>query len=285
MKKILVLFLFLVAAVASFAQIDSINYPARKMPFGNWDFIWTNGALTDTVKVYPEKGGIGLDTLFFSDGTKQATSATGKYVELDGDTMAGTYFLSSGKLIMSAGTGSETSINWGNTSTYSTFGHKLDQYSLTIRSGWAGISPLGTYIANDTIILTGGYLGVDVDTITSSSMSAPYYTFNIPSIILNGEINGLAYESNDILMADDASIILTNGISGWGEVYAFDAGTIDEWAEFIISSDGTVYLKSNSTDAVNTDTDDKLCIFDNGSGVTIRNRLGGARTIKYIIHH
>jgi hypothetical protein len=77
MKKILVSLLFLVAAVASFAQIDSINYPARKMPFGNWDFIWTNGTLTDTVKVYPEKGGIGLDTLFFSDGTKQSSAATG----------------------------------------------------------------------------------------------------------------------------------------------------------------------------------------------------------------
>lgn len=190
MKKILVSLLFMVAAVASFAQIDSINYPARKMPFGNWDFVWTNGTLTDTVKVYPEKGGIGLDTLFFSDGT-----------------------------------------------------------------------------------------------ITGSTISAPYYTFNIPSIVLNGEINGLAYESNDILLADDDSIVLTNGISGWGEVYAFKTGTIVEWAEFIISTDGTVYLKSNSTNVVNTDKDDKLCIFDNGSGVTIRNRLAEARTIKYIIHH
>lgn len=87
MKKILVSLLFLVAAVASFAQIDSINYPARKMPFGNWDFIWTNGTLTDTVKVYPEKGGIGLDTLFFSDGTK-LSSDTG-LVKTTGDSIYG----------------------------------------------------------------------------------------------------------------------------------------------------------------------------------------------------
>lgn len=284
MKKILVSLLFLVAAVASFAQIDSINYPARKMPFGNWDFIWTNGTLTDTVKVYPEKGGIGLDTLFFNDGTKQATSATGKYVELDGDTMAGTYFLYSGVLNMGGGTPG-VSINFSNTSSYSTKGVKISDEEIIMRSGWTGTSPLGILLKNDTIILTGGYIGGDVDTITSSSMSAPHYTFNIPSILLNGEINGLAYESNDISRADDESILITNGVYGWGEVYAFNAGAIDEWAEFIISSDGTVYLKSNSTDVVNTDTDNKLCIFDNGSGVTIRNRLGGARTIKYIIHY
>jgi hypothetical protein len=87
MKKILVSLLFLVAAVASFAQIDSINYPARKMPFGNWDFIWTNGTLTDTVKVYPEKGGIGLDTLFFGDGTT-LSSDTG-LVKTTGDSIYG----------------------------------------------------------------------------------------------------------------------------------------------------------------------------------------------------
>jgi hypothetical protein len=104
-------------------------------------------------------------------------------------------------------------------------------------------------------------------------------------LTITGKLNGLVYNSDSVLTADDASIVLTNGIYGWGEVYAFNAGAIDEWAEFIISSDGAVYLKSNSTDVVNTDTDNKLCIFDNGSGVTIRNRLGNARTIKYIIHH
>lgn len=286
MKKIALFVFLLLIAVISFGQTVPIQAKTLRVNWGSDNYsINLNGdsVLIDASDFIWFAKKFGSDTLLFGDGTYMTSADT--YVKITGDTMAGIYLLSSGKLNMSTGTGSETSINWGNTSDYSTFGHKLDQYSLTIRSGWAGTSPLGTYIANDTIILTGGYIGGDVDTITSSSMSAPYYTFNIPGIVLNGEINGLAYESNDISRADDESILITNGAYGWGEVYAFNAGTIDEWAEFIISTDGTVYLKSNSTDVVNTDTDNKLCIFDNGSGVTIRNRLGGARTIKYIIHH
>jgi hypothetical protein len=238
MKKILVLFLFLVAAVASFAQIDSINYPARKMPFGNWDFIWTNGALTDTVKVYPEKGGIGLDTLFFSDGTK-LSSDTG-LVKTTGDTITGSYIIP------------------GDDSDF-TFYKDATNYIA---------------IDNDEIILNAGASGVFISP----------ELLQLSNSILN--INEVLTLASDTTMDDDASIVLTNGISGWGEVYAFTStGIIDEWAEFIFSSDGTVYLKSNSTDVSNIDEDGKLCIFDNGTSITIRNRLGTGRQVKYIIHH
>jgi hypothetical protein len=238
MKKILVLFLFLVAAVASFAQIDSIKYPARKMPFGNWDFIWTNGALTDTVKVYPEKGGIGLDTLFFSDGTK-LSSDTG-LVKTTGDTITGSYIIP------------------GDDSDF-TFYKDATNYIA---------------IDNDEIILNAGASGVFISP----------ELLQLSNSILN--INEVLTLASDTTMDDDASIVLTNGISGWGEVYAFTStGIIDEWAEFIFSSDGTVYLKSNSTDVSNIDEDGKLCIFDNGTSITIRNRLGTGRQVKYIIHH
>ena len=99
------------------------------------------------------------------------------------------------------------------------------------------------------------------------------------------DVNGLSIYSEDISISDDASIIMTNGIYGWGEVYAYNGSTIDQWADFIFDADGTVYLKSTSIDVIDTDTDNKLCIFDNGSGVTIRNRLGGVRQIKYTIHY
>jgi hypothetical protein len=238
MKKILVLFLFLVAAVASFAQIDSIKYPARKMPFGNWDFIWTNGALTDTVKVYPEKGGIGLDTLFFSDGTK-LSSDTG-LVKTTGDTITGSYIIP------------------GDDSDF-TFYKDATNYIA---------------IDNDEIILNAGASGVFISP----------ELLQLSNSILN--INEVLTLASDTTMDDDASIVLTNGISGWGEVYAFTStGIIDEWAEFIFSSDGTVYLKSNSTDVSNIDEDGKLCIFDNGTSITIRNRLGTGRQVTYIIHH
>jgi len=249
MKKILVSLLFLVAAVASFAQIDSINYPARKMPFGNWDFIWTNGALTDTVKVYPEKGGIGLDTLFFGD-SKQWTAWTPgvsdtSFVHTMGDSLYGTYYWP----------GSDNSYIRGG-ALYFVNG-----------AAFSGVEPELVYVENAT----------------NSCKMYP------DKIIMEGsgyiEINDVVTKTEELSLIDDASIVLTNGISGWGEVYAFNAGTFDQWAEFIISSDGTVYLKSSSTGVDKADTDGYLCIFDNGSGVTIRNRLGGARTIKYIIHH
>ena len=119
----------------------------------------------------------------------------------------------------------------------------------------------------------------------SSSVSLNAGNINLIGSGVNISINNLSFTGALSGLVDDASVVLTSGIYGWGEVYAYNGSTIDQWAEFIFNGDGTVYLKSNSTDVANTDTDSKLCIFDNGSGVTIRNRLGGARTIKYIIHY
>jgi hypothetical protein len=244
MKKILVLFLFLVAAVASFAQIDSIKYPARKMPFGNWDFIWTNGTLTDTVKVYPEKGGIGLDTLFFSDGTT-LSSDTG-LVKTTGDSLFGTFSFSNGSY--------------------------FDDYEFYFQDGLETAS----FAANGIVLNNGA--GIN-SFITNTRLNIQG---NSSACYIG--LNGLTTLANDTSLADDGSIVY-DVVIAWGEVYVFNSGAIDQWAEFIISTDGSVYLKSNSTDVATTDTDNKFCIFDNGTGFTIRNRLGGTRTIKYIIHY
>jgi hypothetical protein len=132
------------------------------------------------------------------------------------------------------------------------------------------------------------YISIDNDEITitsgASAVSISPDLLHLSQSILN--INDVLTLASDTSMEDDASKVFTTVGGGWGEVYAFTStGIIDEWAEFIISSDGTVYLKSTSLNVVDTDTDDNLCIFDNGSGVTIRNRLAEARQIKYIIHY
>lgn len=83
-------------------------------------------------------------------------------------------------------------------------------------------------------------------------------------------------------LADNGTITLATGKAGWGEAMI---GNNQEWASFRFSADGTVTLISNTTNAVNTDTDEKFCIYDGGSGVVIKNALGSrlnvAVNVKY----
>lgn len=304
MKKALIFIGLLLIVCAALAQTVNIRGSKMILQYGANNYsveLKGDSVLIDASDFMWFAKKFGSDTLLFGDGTYMTTAAvpgltdTG-YVKTTGDTMNGTYRLNTGSFNFGSGvnlnlSGGGNAINLSNTTSYSTKGVKITDDQFIMRSVWGFTSAIGSYIAPDTIILSGGYGGWDGDTLTHESMSAGYYTFRIPSVgftgdvVINGRINGIEYDSDSTVSADDASIVLTNGIYGWGEVYAFNAGAIDEWAEFIISSDGAVYLKSNSTDVVNTDTDNKLCIFDNGTGVTIRNRLGGTRTIKYIIHH
>ena len=82
-------------------------------------------------------------------------------------------------------------------------------------------------------------------------------------------------------LADDASIDLTTNTTGWGFVMA---GDNEEYAHFRFTAAGVVSLDYNSANVVTTDTDAKLCIFDNGNNVRIRNRLGSAKNIKAVVH-
>jgi hypothetical protein len=267
MKKLALFLILILTALVSFSQ----TYTPRRL-YGNYQFVVCDTTSCDTIFLYPSAGYIKTDTVVFGDGTKQSSAFTGQYLSANGDTVLGKTYL----------------FNDGHINVTKLLGGSLCAMTFektNIRGG---------QIDFETCDGTQDYIGsIGADSLVSDGL----YTFSVPSVTFTGDVavdgdltitgklNGLVYNSDSVLIADDASIVLTNGISGWGEVYAFNAGAIDEWAEFIISSDGAVYLKSNSTDAVNTDTDDKLCIFDNGSGVTIRNRLGNARTIKYIIHH
>ena len=78
--------------------------------------------------------------------------------------------------------------------------------------------------------------------------------------------------------ADDGEITLEPSTSGVGWV---QIGDNEEFTQFRFSTDGTVVLFNETTNVTNTDTDGNLCVFDNGTGVTIKNRLGSEKTIKY----
>ena len=83
-------------------------------------------------------------------------------------------------------------------------------------------------------------------------------------------------------VADEAEITLATGVSGWGFA---QAGDNEEWIQFCFTAAGVVTVISNSANAVNTDTDGDLCVYDAGSGIAIKNRLGASKTIRYSVNY
>lgn len=117
----------------------------------------------------------------------------------------------------------------------------------------------------------GRYVNVTGDTVTGT------LTLNNP---LN--ISGLYIAADNIAVSDEASILLPDATAGWGEVFV---GDNEERARFSWKADGSVTLMENTANVVNTDTDDKFCIYDNATAVVIKNRLGASKTVKYVINY
>jgi len=77
-------------------------------------------------------------------------------------------------------------------------------------------------------------------------------------------------------LADDASFDLPDASSGFG---FFQIGDGEEYAQISWDSAANVTLLLNSANVVNTDTDTNFCLFDNGTAVRVRNRLGAAKKV------
>jgi hypothetical protein len=94
----------------------------------------------------------------------------------------------------------------------------------------------------------------------------------------------LSAVSDSKSVVDDGYIDLKSGVAGWGFVMA---GDNEEYGFFSFTSAGVVTLltSTNSANFVATDTDAKLCVFDNGTNVRIRNRLGSTKTIRYDVKY
>jgi hypothetical protein len=78
-------------------------------------------------------------------------------------------------------------------------------------------------------------------------------------------------------MEDDATISLPIGKIGF--VLVSDETDKAQTGLFSVFSDATVVKIGGTSNTVATDTDAKLCVFDGGTSVSVRNRLGGTKTI------
>jgi len=87
---------------------------------------------------------------------------------------------------------------------------------------------------------------------------------------------------NSVDLADDAEILILPGSIGWGFAMI---GDNQEYGQFTWTSAGVVTLIANSGNTVNTDTDAKFCIYDAGSGIAIKNRLGSTLKIRYELNY
>jgi len=83
-------------------------------------------------------------------------------------------------------------------------------------------------------------------------------------------------------VADEAEITLDTGKIGWGTAMA---GDNEELIKFRFTAAGVVTIISNTANAINTDTDGFLCVYDAGTGIAIKNRLGATKNIRYIINY
>lgn len=83
-------------------------------------------------------------------------------------------------------------------------------------------------------------------------------------------------------VADDSEINLATGKTGRGWAMA---GDNEEYIEFRFTAAGVVIVISNSANAINTDTDGNLCVYDAGAGIAIKNRLGATKTIRYVVQY
>jgi hypothetical protein len=83
-------------------------------------------------------------------------------------------------------------------------------------------------------------------------------------------------------VADEAEITFDTGKTGKGWAMA---GDDEEFIEFRFTAAGVVTVISNSANAINTDTDGNLCVYDAGSGIAIKNRLGATKTVRYVVQY
>jgi len=82
--------------------------------------------------------------------------------------------------------------------------------------------------------------------------------------------------------ADNGEVAIQTAVAGWGQVMA---GDNEEWAHFRFTSAGVVTLIDNSANVANSDSDTDLCIYDAGSGISIKNRLGSTKKVAYEINY
>jgi len=130
------------------------------------------------------------------------------------------------------------------------------------------------------LVTAGGKVGIGTTTPTELFQVSGTASVSITS---DGKIiqNDLITYNQLVSVADDGTFDIPAGTTGWCEVIAGVSSTIDGAIAFRFTNDGAV-VETRVADAIasaTADTDTKLCAFDNGSNVRIKNRLGGTRDL------
>ena len=102
------------------------------------------------------------------------------------------------------------------------------------------------------------------------------------------KVNGVDRIYDSLQLGDDEYVDLAVNKTGFGCAYAVNSdGAIDAVIHFRFDKFGDV-TEMHTGDALNSaiaDTDTKLCAFDNGIHLRIKNRLGGKRIVIYVVKY
>ncbi len=147
------------------------------------------------------------------------------------------------------------------------------------------VSGVSSGVATPVAAVTPTRIGqLYIETTTPKLFAANGLT-NVDWFAVNaGEVidNGLTHYRETKILADDSEVIMPVGIAGWGDVMIGDS---QESTNFTFTSAGVVTLIDETVNVVNTDTDTNLCVYDGGTRIKIKNRLGSSLTVAINIHY
>ena len=149
---------------------------------------------------------------------------------------------------------------------------------ITARNLRGGLAASGANTDITSILNAALYLGRDADN------KIDFATDDHLKVTIAGtqydlvSISGITETS----VEDESEITLDTAKTGWGTAMA---GDNEEFIQFRFTAAGVVTIISNSANAINTNTDGFLCVYDAGTGIRIKNRLGATKTIRYIVNY
>jgi hypothetical protein len=157
--------------------------------------------------------------------------------------------------------------------------------SADITSGTMSLTSSGSVGVNITASGSGADITLEADDEVYVTNGTEFLGMKHDATDMQFRVNKGSWKvlhNSPVNLADDGSFDLPSRTTGYGWVLVHDAA---EYAYFTWTSAGVVTLIQNSANVVNADTDANFCIFDNGSEVRIRNRLGGARLVLFSCHY
>lgn len=147
-----------------------------------------------------------------------------------------------------------------------------------------GTSDTNTVTLQDNSVLSGSNLilsGISKTRTLKNNERIKFRWTNVSGTNRWKEItNAIIGASSSETIADDSYLDIPNNSYGFGMVMI---GDNEEYARFRFSSNGTVTILEQTTNVDSNDTDGNLCIYDNGTNVRIKNRLGSSKILKYYL--